>query len=71
MFKILMFVTLAAASAAFGHMLMRETRELQAGEQALANINPYATAQVQNAQISGALAQINQARAGAQQAPQP
>lgn len=71
MFKILFFVAMAASSAAFGHMLLRETRELMAGEQALANINPYATAQVQNAQISGALAQINQARSGAQQAPQP
>ena len=63
MFKILFFAAMAASSAAFGHMLMRETRELQAGEMRLATLNPYATAAQQNQQIAGALAQINSARA--------
>ncbi len=71
MLKILFFAAMAASSAAFGHMLMRETRELQAGEMRLATLNPYATPAQQDAQIAGALAQINQARSGAQQAPQP
>ena len=70
MFKILMFVALAASSAAFGHMLMCETRELQAGELKLATINPYATAAQQNEQLAAAMGQINEARTSAQ-APQP
>ncbi len=71
MLKILFFAAMAASSAAFGHMLLRETRELQASEMKLATINPYATATQQNQQIAGALAQINSARASAQQAQQP
>lgn len=66
MFKILFFAAMAASSAAFGHMLMRETRELQAGEMRLATLNPYATAAQQNQQIAAGMAQVNQARAGAQ-----
>ena len=70
MFKTLIFAGAVACTMAFGHLLMRDTRSFIAGEQALASINPYATAQAQNVQIAGALAQINQARAGGQQAPQ-
>ena len=71
MFKTLLFAMLAASSLAFGQQLMRATQSLMAGEQQLAAINPYAPPAQQDAQISGALAQIDQARAGTQQAPQP
>ena len=71
MFKILMFVALAASSAAFGQHLITATRHLMAGEQALAHIDPYSTAAQQNRQLAAAMGQINQARAGAQQAQQP
>lgn len=70
MFKTLVFAAMVAGTMAFGHMLMHETRELQAGEMKLASINPYATAHAQDKQIADALAQINQAGASAQ-APQP
>lgn len=69
--KSVLFCALAIGSAAFGQHLIHATQALMAGEQALGHINPYATAQAQDAQISGALAQINQARGVAQQAPQP
>ena len=71
MFKILFFSALAASSVAFGQHLIHATQSLMAGELALANINPYAIPAQQDAQISAALAQINSARASAQQAPQP
>ena len=70
--KTALFAALAVGSAALGQRLIRATQSLVAGEAALANINPYATAQAQNVQIAAALAQVNQARGGAQQqAPQP
>lgn len=70
--KTVVFCGLAVGSMAFGQHLITATRHLMTGELALANINPYASAQAQDAQISGALAQINRARGGAQQqAPQP
>jgi|GEM_PF-5237322 uncharacterized membrane protein len=62
MFKTFIFAAAVAGTMSFGHMLMRDTQSLIAGEQALANINPYATPAAQDAKISGALAQINQAR---------
>lgn len=68
--KVALYAGIALGSAALGQRLITATQGLMAGEQALATINPYATAPVQDAQISGALAQINQARTGAQ-APQP
>ena len=71
MFKILMFAALAAGSATVGQHLITATQHLMAGEQALARINPYASARAQDAQIAAGMAQVNQARAGAQQAPQP
>lgn len=67
MFKTFIFAAAVAGTVSFGHMLMRETQSFIAGEQALAHIDPYASASQQDAQISGALAQINQARTGAQQ----
>ncbi len=69
--KTVLFCGLAVGSMAFGQHLITATRRLMAGELALAHINPYATARAQNAQIAAALAQVNQARAGVQQAPQP
>lgn len=65
--KSILYATLALGSATLGQRLIHATQNLMAGERALANINPYATAPQQDAQISGALAQINQARAGAAQ----
>ena len=69
MFKILMFVTLAAGSATVGQHLITATQSLMAGEMKLANINPYSSAQAQDAQIGAGMAQVNQARAVVQQAP--
>lgn len=68
--KTVLYVGLALGSATMGQHLITATRKFIAGEQALAHIDPYASAPAQNAQIAGALAQINQARTGAQ-APQP
>ena len=68
--KTALFCAVAAGSMAFGHRLITATQHLMAGELMIANINPYATQAQQNKQIKGALAQINQARQGAQ-APQP
>lgn len=69
--KTVLYAGLALGSATMGQHLITATRKFIAGEAALAAINPYATAQAQDTQISGALAQINQARGVAQQAPQP
>ncbi|MHB1991663.1 hypothetical protein [Metallibacterium scheffleri] len=68
--KTILYAGIALGSATIGQHLIHATRALMAGEQALAHINPYATAAQQDAQVSGALAQINQARGGAQQAAQ-
>lgn len=68
--KAALFAALALGSATMGQHLITATRRFITGEQALAHIDPYASASQQDAQISGALAQINQARTGAQ-APQP
>ena len=65
MFKILMFVALAASSATVGQHLITATQSLMAGERALANINPYATAAQQNERIAAGVGQINEARTGA------
>lgn len=70
MIRLLMFVTLAAASVSFGQQLITATRSLMAGEMRLATLNPYATAAQQNEQIAAAMGQINEAHTGAQ-APQP
>ena len=69
-FKAVLYAGVALGSATLGQQLIHFTRQFIAGEQALAHIDPYANAQVQDAQISSALAQVNQARSG-QQAPQP
>ena len=68
--KTVLYVGLALGSATMGQHLIHATQALMAGEQALAHINPYATAAQQDAQVSGALAQINLARGRAQQAAQ-
>lgn len=69
--KAILYSAVALGSATLGQHLITATQHLMAGERALAHVNPYASAAQQNAQISDALAQINQARAGAQQAPRP
>lgn len=71
MFKTLIFAVAVAGTMSFGHLLIHSARELQTGEMKLATINPYATAVQQNEQIADAMGQINQARTGAQQTPQP
>ena len=59
--KSILYAALAIGSATMGQHLITATQRFIAGEMALANINPYATSQAQNAQISSALAQVNQA----------
>lgn len=68
--KTALFAALALGVATMGQHLIAATWQFITGEQALAHIDPYASAPVQDAQIAGAMAQISQARTGAQ-APQP
>ena len=59
--KAVLYAGFAIGSATLGQHLIRSTRQLMAGELALAHINPHATQAQQNQQINGALAQVNQA----------
>ena len=60
-FKAVLYAGVALGSATLGQQLIHFTRQFIAGEQALAHIDPYATAQAQNVQIAAALAQVNPA----------